>query len=190
MIDSLPLPVCKFGWAHFHKTFRGYGACYGRCAAKKETYFGYKLHLLCTLSGFPVRYLLTSANVDDRKPAALLVQDWEGWALLADKGYNGLDFIRDFFNLTGIHLLPLPKSGSPLPNSEKSLRQFIFRARRRIETLGSQLVDQLNLQRVRSKSLWGLQTRLATKFLAFSLAFLINFLFGFLSPSSIKHLLF
>ena len=38
IVDSMPIPVCKFGRAHFHKTFRGYGASYGRCASKKETY--------------------------------------------------------------------------------------------------------------------------------------------------------
>ena len=42
VIDSFPLPVCKFGRAHFCKTFRGYGADYGKCSSKKETYFGLK----------------------------------------------------------------------------------------------------------------------------------------------------
>lgn len=190
VIDSLPVPVCKFGRAHFHKSFRGYGACYGRCASKKETYFGYKLHLLCTVSGFPVRYMLSPANVDDRKPVAGMVHGWDGWALLADKGYNGLDFHRDLLDTTGVHIFPLPKSTSPLPESEKALRQFIFRVRRRVETLGSQLVDQLNLQRVRAKSLWGLRSRLASKFLAFALAFLMNLFLDFKEPASIKHLLF
>lgn len=46
IVDSIPIPVCKFGRAHFHKTFQGYGTTYGRCASKKETYLGYKLHML------------------------------------------------------------------------------------------------------------------------------------------------
>jgi hypothetical protein len=33
IIDSIPIPVCKFGRAHFHKTFKGFGATYGKCAS-------------------------------------------------------------------------------------------------------------------------------------------------------------
>ena len=40
IIDSFPLPVCKFGRARFNKSFKGYGADYGYCPSKKETYYG------------------------------------------------------------------------------------------------------------------------------------------------------
>ena len=49
IIDSFPLEVCKFGRAHFCRTFRGYGADYGKCPSKKETYFGYKVYAIITL---------------------------------------------------------------------------------------------------------------------------------------------
>jgi len=51
IVDSIPIPVCKFGRAHFHKTLRGFGAAYGKYASKKETHLGYKLHMLTTLNG-------------------------------------------------------------------------------------------------------------------------------------------
>ena len=35
IIDSMPIPVYKFGRAHFSKCFKG-EASYGRCASKKE----------------------------------------------------------------------------------------------------------------------------------------------------------
>lgn len=38
VLDSMPIPICKFGRAHFSKCFKG-EASYGRCAYKKETYF-------------------------------------------------------------------------------------------------------------------------------------------------------
>jgi transposase len=190
IIDSLPLPVCKFGRAHFHKTYKGYGACYGYCASKKETYFGYKLHLLCDLKGYPVDFLLTPANVDNRKPVAELIENHSVTALFADKGYTGDDFACDLKRQTGIDIFPLPKQISKQIKEEKPLRQYIFKKRRRIETTGSQFSDQLNLQRVRSKSLWGLFTRLNTKFLAFAVAFLINIIIGFPNPICIKHLVF
>ena len=42
VVDSFPLAVCKFGRARYCRSFRGYGADYGKCPSKKETYFGYK----------------------------------------------------------------------------------------------------------------------------------------------------
>lgn len=44
--------------------------------------------------------------------------------------------------------------------------------------------------RVRAKSLWCLRCRLASKFLAFTLAFLIHLFLDYKEPASIKHLLF
>jgi len=190
LVDSMPIPVCKFGRAHFHKTFRGYGAAYGRCASKKETYLGYKLHLLCDSNGYPADYLLTSANVDDRAPVLELVEGHRMLALYADKGYTGDAFSNRVSMLTGIRMYPLPKFNQPQPPEEKQFRQHIFKARRRIETTNSQLVDHLGVQRVRAKSLWGLMTRLASKLLAFAVAFLINSCMHKPNPVCIKSLVF
>lgn len=41
VIDSFPLPVCKFGRARYCRSFRVDGANYGKCPSKKETYFGF-----------------------------------------------------------------------------------------------------------------------------------------------------
>lgn len=184
----MPLPVCHFGRAHFHKTFRGNGAAYGRCPSKKMTYFGYKIHLLCTLDGFPQRFMLTPANVDDRKAVPELIENSNISVLLADKGYIGDDFQYMLLAKYSVALLPLQKGDSD--NYSKIFRQLIFKSRRRIETTISQLSDQLNLQRVRAKSLLGLFARLNSKFLAFAVAFFINLSINFDSPISIKHLAF
>ncbi|HCQ88810.1 MAG TPA: IS982 family transposase, partial [Clostridium sp.] len=55
----------KFGKAKFHETFKGL-ASYGRCASKKETYFGFKLHGLIAIDGYITDISVTSANKDDR----------------------------------------------------------------------------------------------------------------------------
>ena len=67
IVDSFPLPVCKFGRAHFCRSFRGFGADYGYCPSKKETYFGYKVHVLITLQGFITQFEVTPASTDDRE---------------------------------------------------------------------------------------------------------------------------
>lgn len=188
IIDSLPIAVCHFGRAHFHKTFRGYGAVYGRCASKKMTYFGYKLHLLCTLSGLPVDFILTSANVDDRKIVPEFADENAISVLIADKGYIGKEFEEAMFKTYGICMLPIDRKKSERYN--KSMRQIIFKKRRRIETTISQLSDQLNLQKVRAKSLLGLYARLYSKFLAFIVGVVINLIIQFPKPIAIKHLAF
>jgi transposase len=187
IVDSAPVPVCKFGRARFHKTYKGYGASYGKCASKKETYYGYKLHVVCSLEGYPVRYMLTSANTDDREPVAELSESLSLWALLADKGYIGRKFAQRLFDETGVHIFTPSRSNAKKPNMSRSLTKAVFKRRRRIETFFSQLSDHFNFQRVRAKSLWGLITRLNLKFLAYLLAVFLNKIFAFSDLCKVKH---
>ena len=43
------------------------GANYGRCPFKKETYFGFKVHVLITLEGYISVFEIIPASVDDSK---------------------------------------------------------------------------------------------------------------------------
>lgn len=190
IVDSIPIPVCKFGRAHFHKTFRGFGATYGKCASKKETYLGYKLHMLVTLDGFVTDFIVTPANIDDRDGVWDLIDSFEAITLIGDKGYIGTDLTNRLKSEKEITLLPLKRNNSKA-QFPKDLRRIIFKLRRRIETSGSQLTEQLNIERVRAKSLWGLITRIKTKLLAHNLCYYINMLIGKdINYSRIKHLVF
>jgi len=46
---------------------RGRAYC-GYCAAKKEPFFGWRLHLVCTTGGVPVAYALLPASQHDLTP--------------------------------------------------------------------------------------------------------------------------
>src|SRR5262245_27896520 len=48
--DGFPVVVCNFKRAHFSKSFKG-EAAYGYCAAKGETYYGFKGHLVINSIG-------------------------------------------------------------------------------------------------------------------------------------------
>ena len=74
--DSFPLEVCKFGRAHFCKSFKCDGATYGYCASKKQTYFGYKIHVITTVDGATMVFDITPANVDDRTSLRDMVSDY------------------------------------------------------------------------------------------------------------------
>lgn len=154
IIDSIPIPVCKFGRARFHKTFKGYGAAYGKCPSPKETYLGYKLHLLTTLDGLVTDLVITPANIDDRAAVWELADSYSNITVLGDKGYTKAELCADLKNEKGIGLLPVQKSNSKV-QLPKPVRQMIFKFRRRIETTASQLTQQLNIEQVLAKSFWG-----------------------------------
>ncbi|MBE6082701.1 IS982 family transposase [Acidilutibacter cellobiosedens] len=177
IVDSIPLPVCKFGRAKFHKTFRGYGATYGNCPSKKEIYFGYKLHLLVTLDGFITDFELTSSNTDDRDSLWDILKNYASITVLGDKGYTHKNLVSTLKQEKNIDLIPLKRDNEKVQYS-KAFRQLIFKLRRRIETTTSQLTEHLNIERVRAKSLWGLITRIKTKLLAYNLCYYINMLIG------------
>ena len=176
VIDSFPLPVCNFGRAHFCKTFRGYGADYGKCSSKKETYFGYKVHALITLEGFITDFEITPASVDDRIGLRDLTDEKSNITILGDKGYVGEELFEDM-QKAHICLMALKRSNSK-EQYPKNVRRLIFRLRRRVETVFSQLSEQLHAERVLAKSMRGLKTRLVNKILAYDLCMVINHLFG------------
>ena len=63
IIDSLPIPVMQFHLVpSSSNNWSCYGANYGRVESKKQTIFGYKLHLLVTASGVIVDFELAPAS--------------------------------------------------------------------------------------------------------------------------------
>ena len=175
VIDSFPLAVCKFGRARYCRSFRGYGADYGKCPSKKETYFGYKVHALITLEGYITTFEITPASMDDREGLRDIAEHQAGFVILGDKGYVG-ETLAEEMTKQGICLMAL-KCANSKTDWPKPVRQLIFKLRRRIETVFSQLSEQLNAERVRAKSFQGLCTRLTNKILAYNLCLVLNNIF-------------
>ena len=186
--DSFPLEVCKFGRAHFCKSFKTDGATYGYCASKKQTYFGYKIHVITTVDGATMVFDITPANVDDRNGLRDMVSDYtEPHYIFGDKGYIDKN-LEEELHLIAQKLLTLKRDNAK-NNLSDDERQFILKYRKRIETVFSQLTEQLNIERVRAKTFRGLSARLLTKFLAFNFCLFINKIFN-LDFSSVKSLVF
>lgn len=181
--DSFPLEVCKFGRAHFCKVFRSDGATYSHNPSKKQTYFGFKVHVITTSGGAVKAFEITPANVDDRRGLEDLSSTLgDGSIILADKGYVSLSLTEDL-RAQGKILLALKRNNARQAYSP-TLQEEIFRRRRRIETTFSQLTEQFNVECVLAKSFGGLCVRLLTKFLAFNLCLLLA------QSSCIKSLIF
>jgi hypothetical protein len=64
MIDSLPLPVCRRVRARRCRKVRGRECC-GSCAAKREQFCGWRVHLVCRPDGVPVRVQMLPAGMHD-----------------------------------------------------------------------------------------------------------------------------
>ena len=169
VIDSFPLAVCKFGRARYCRSFRGYGADYGKCPSKKETYLGYKVHAMITLEGYITTFEITPASTDDREGLRDMVDGQSGLVILGDN-------LTKEMSDQEICLMALKRSNSKT-NWPKPVRQLIFQLRRRVETVFSQLSEQLHAERVLAKSFQGLCTRLANKILAYNLCLALNSIF-------------
>ena len=175
VIDSFPLPVCRFGRARYCRSFRADGANYGRCPSKKETYYGFKVHALITLEGYITAFEITPASVDDREGLRDLAENHLGLVILGDKGYTGRILWEDM-KQQGVCLMSL-KPSNYKENWPREVRQLIFCFRRRVETVFSQLTEQTNAERVLAKSFRGLCTRLQNKILGHNLCMAFNSIF-------------
>ncbi len=125
IVESMPIPVCKFGRAHFSKCFKG-EASFGKCASKVE--------------GFITDFVITPANVDDRNAIWDLCDKYRFLYIIGDKGYVNKRLTPELKSERDINLLFL-KRGNSKDNYPKEIRQLIFKVRRRIETSFSQLSD-------------------------------------------------
>lgn len=106
VIDSFPLAVSKFGRARYCRSFRGYGADYGKCLFKKETYFVYKVHAMITLEGYITIFEVTPASTDDQEGLRDIMDGQSGLVILGDKGDAG-DFLAKEMENQGNCLMAL-----------------------------------------------------------------------------------
>ena len=133
------------------------------------------MHLI-TLEGYITAFEITPASTDDREGLRDLVDNCSNFTVLADKGYVGERLMQEMQE-QNISLFALKRSNSK-ENWTKSVRQLIFKQRRRVETVFSQLTGQLNAERVLVKSFQGLCTRLVNKVLAYNLCIALNSIFN------------
>lgn len=182
LMDSMPLPVCLRARAGRNKRFChdfqvDQGSLYGYCASKKMKIYGFKLHLMVTLKGIPVHYVLAPAAHHDVKVAPDLVETYrKGIGICTDKGYIGL--ASKLQNPEQIKLIIPPRDNqkeSPLNYEEKWL---LKKFRKMVETTNSLLCEQFNIQYTRAKSRWGLQNRIIAKLTSLTLGAYLNQLMG------------
>jgi hypothetical protein len=178
VIDSLPLPVVQF---HLVPASTGdweaYGAAFGKCATKKQTIYGYRLHLLITLGGTILDFELTSADADERDAARDLLLDKRDLTVIGDKGFISAPLASELKEHSNIRLLTLPRRNQKA-QVPPEVRRLINQVRQIIETVNGQLTEQFQIETNHAHSFWGLCARLYTKLTAHTLCIYLNRLLG------------
>jgi hypothetical protein len=163
LIDSLPVPVCRRVRARRCRKVRGAEYC-GYCAAKREKFFGWRLHLVCTLAGVPVAFELLPASLHDLTPVhEVTVGLAEGASVYGDKAYNSAKDEASILADTRVRLVPQRKANMQ-PNSWAD-RLILRHQRQRVETLNSQL-EKMGLQRLHARTNGGFEIKVHASVLA------------------------
>ena len=174
-IDSKPIEVCRFsrskrcgmGKKNFEKT-----PSIGYCASQGVYYYGYKLHALCGLSGVIHSFDLTKASVHDIHYQKDVKVDYSNCTVIGDRGYISAQVQLDLFEKANIRL------EVPYRTNQKEWKPTFpafAKARKRIETLFSQLCDQFMIIRNYAKDTDGLFARILGKISALTILQYINY---------------
>lgn len=166
VIDSLPIPVVNFHLAPAASTeWLVYQASFGKVPSKKMKLFGFKLHLLVTMGGVIVDFVLAPANVTDLQAGLDLLFAHSDLTVMGDKASINADLAAERWRTNRLRLQTIPRR-----NQKKQMPtswQRMFNAvRQMIETVNGQLNGQLNIETNHAHTFWGLCARLYTKLTA------------------------
>jgi len=162
--DSLPVPVCRRVRARRCRKVRGRAYC-GYCAAKKEKFFGWRLHLICTPTGVPVSFQLLPAAFHDLTPIHELAYVLPpGARLFGDKAYNSAPDEASMMGDTRVRLIPVRRANMQ-PHAwfvdDIELRDY----RHTIETVNSQC-EKMGLERLHARTNPGFELKVLASIIA------------------------
>ena len=174
IVDSMPLEVCKTSRASRSSICKEKQQSFpdkGFCASQNMYFYGYKLHAICSVSGVFQSIDISPASVHDIHYLKDIQSQLSDCVLLGDKGYLSTSIQLNLFETANIRL-ETPKR---MNQASYQKQPYIFRkARKRIETLFSQLCDQFLIRRNYAKSFDGFKTRILSKITALTMIQYLN----------------
>lgn len=175
IIDSIPVPVCKIVRAtrcrKVLNSSRGILArtrhYIGKCPAKRWTFYGWRLHLICTPEGVPVCFQMLPGSWHDLTPIYELTFGLpKGARLYADKGYISARIkraLRPTLQRNGIHLVAMHRDNMK-PNTFEDWCDLKW-YRHRVETANSQL-ESMGIQNLHARTDQGVAIKVLSSLLA------------------------
>lgn len=174
-IDSKPVKVCQNARAKrctMGQDNPDAAPDWGYCASQGLHYYGYKLHAVCGIRGVIHSFDMTAASVHDLHYLKDVRWEYHDCMMLGDKGYLSAEIQKNLFEAANITL------EVPYRLNQKNWRPPTWaykRFRKRIETIFSQLNDNLMMIRNYAKQSCGLFTRMAGKIAAMTFMQYVNF---------------
>ena len=174
-IDSKPMEVClpsRSKRCSMGKKDFADAPSIGYCASQGMYSYGYKQHAVCGLSGVIHSFDLTKASVHDIHYLKDVKVDYSNCTLIGDRGYISGQVQLELFETAHIRL-EVPYRVNQ--KNRKPAYPFFTKARKRIETLFSQLCDQFMITRNYAKDTDGLFTQIIGKISALTILQYINY---------------
>lgn len=176
-IDSKPIEICRVARGKRCRMGRdgdfAKAPDFGYCASQGSYFFGYKLHALCGLSGVIHSYDLSKASVHDINYIKDIKPLYHDCSIFGDKGYISAKVQLDLFETANIRL------ECPYRLNQKNWKPTFIpfaKARKRVETVFSQLDDQFLTIRNYAKKTCGLFARIIGKVSAMTALQYINYI--------------
>jgi len=190
VIDSLPIPVVQFYLAPSSTgDWKAHGASFGNIPSRNETVFGYKLHLLVTMGGLILDFVLAPANETDLALGFQMLSEHTDLDVLGDKGYISAEKAAQLWKHNRVRLRTIPRRNQKV-QIPKHLKKLYNKVRQIIETVNGQLSEQFNIEHNHAHTFWGLCTRLYTQLSAHTLCIYLNRILGNPDYLQIKALAF
>lgn len=169
MQDGVPMPITHYARSSRDKCFKS-EAAYGYCASKDEHYYGFMGHVRIHFDGALSGFMLTPANGSERD-AMLEMSDGISGLMLADKGFISARLQAQLAEQNIELQTPFRKNMND--NRNPAFVSWIVSTRRLVETVIGQLTERFKINKIRVKTLFTLQARIARKLLSHSLATII-----------------
>jgi len=164
IIDSFPLPLCRFARAYRCRRLRG-TAAYGYDDVARQRYYGLRGHVRVGWPGVLVTTSVAPANVHDRWVAEADLLPGARGVVLGDTNYWSPQLQADL-TAQGVTLLAPRKTNQrrrhPWP-------AWLTHRRRRADTVIGQLVERYHAKRVWARDAWHLTARWGRKVLSHTL---------------------
>ncbi len=177
LLDTKPVPVVGYKRRKSRSEFRQ-SASFGYCVARRLHYFGYKFVALTTFDGLPIVYELVPAHTDERDAAQEVLDFLRRCDIFGDKGFIGEEWQAEIKEQTGNRVWTVKRVNQKEQNP-KSFDRWLNSVRERIEGVFNEIQNTgRNLERLLTKTVIGLTTRVIAKVTSHTLKLLLRRTFG------------
>jgi len=171
--DGTLIGVANYPGCQHRSEFAGF-ARFGFAKSQHRFVYGVRLVLLTDEHGLPLGYTVVPANEKEYEPLADLLTGTPSEVVIGDKGFWGRDYARRLA-AAGTTLLTQDKTRTA---ANLGRERALASTRLVIESVFSNLKEQMRLEHHRARTPAGLAVRIAQRILALTLGMLLNRLNG------------